>query len=215
LWDGSIRLRVPDGQGCAGVVASDRVASLLGIVDRIGFWSMKAEYSAIPRWPAPAYRITVNARGRRKTVVHFASERSAIVRGETKGWPDIGDRLGLTELESALEEAMHFDAITFARSRDLVRRGVDVVRVHARLEDTLAAIRVRCGAIQATAIQIDINANGAVKTAGSIPGGRLDDCADELLHGMVFEPSCSGNTALFTLDAEGLHAEVHTFAPGE
>ncbi len=214
LSDGSVRLRVPGGQGCAGGLAPDRIASILRIVDRIGFWSMKPEYPAIPSGVVPAYRITVNARGRRKTVVHFASEHSAVVRGELKGWPDIGDRLGLTELENALEEATHFDAIAYVRPIDLERRGLDTWRVHAHVEDTLAAIHVRCGALQATAIQIAIRADGAVKAA-SIPGGALDECADEMLRDIVFEPSCSGNTALFTLDAEGLHAEVHTIAPGE
>ena len=47
------------------------------------------------------------------------------------------------------------------------------------------------------------------------PGGALDACAEEVLRDLAFEPSCSGTTALFTLDPEGLHAEVHQLAPAE
>jgi hypothetical protein len=215
LFDGSIRFQMPEGQGCAGVASNEDMAAILRLAQRIDFWSMRTFYPAVPPGPALGYRITIQARGRRQTVVHYASEHSAIVRGDLKGWPDIGDRMHLEELEAFIESITHFDQIATMGSADIVHRGIDAARVQSRLDDALATIRVRCGPIQATAVQIIIRPDGVVADTGAIPGGALDGCPDEILRSMWFEPSCSGTNALFSLDAEGLNAEIHTIAPAE
>jgi hypothetical protein len=176
---------------------------------------MKAEYPPVPSGLAPAYRITLVARGKKKTVLHYASERSAFIRGEIKGVPDAGDRLGLTELETALEEALHFESVTYVRPIDLAHSGLDAKRTRDRVEDQLAAVRAQCGVIQATALQILVRDDGLVANVDSIPGGAIAGCAEQVLWEMAFEPACNGTNALFTLDAEALHAEVHYLAPDE
>lgn len=212
--DGSARYRIPGAQGCAGGLDREAIGRIVGLVDRTDFWSFKDLYPGEGR-AAYGYRITVHARGKTKSVLHWASEHAAVVHGDLKGIPDIGDRLRLAALEDVLEKALHFDSITYVRSIDLVHTGPDATVAFNKMRDALYGVRQHCGGFEATAVQLAVRGDGTVTSTAAIPGGAIAGCPEEVLREIVFPPTCSAANVLYVVEGEGLHAEVHSITPTE
>lgn len=215
LPDRSLRLQLPGYQGCSGTVSIEVARRVLGIVDSIKFMDLHTEYPQVVSGNVPAWKITVHARGRKNTVVHYDGEHSLIVRGVTKGVPDIGTRIDLAKLEDALKAAIGWEDLSRVSSLDLQQRTLAAWHLENVLDDGLWVVRSRCGGMgPTTALQLTISSNGTVSQIAPIPG-LIDDCADTWLHEISFDPACNATTALFTLDSEGLHAVAHHLAPAE